>query len=35
MLNYKGKRVNTGVYLVFCSNSDGSLSAVTKMLIIK
>jgi hypothetical protein len=35
MLNYKGKRVNTGVYLVFCSNSDGSLSAVTKMLIIR
>lgn len=33
--NYKGRRVNTGVYLVFCSNSDGSLSAVTKMLIIK
>jgi hypothetical protein len=35
MLNYKGKRVNTGVYLVFCSNSDGSLSAITKMLIIR
>jgi len=35
MLSYKGKKVNTGVYLVFCSNSDGSLSAVTKMLIIR
>jgi|WetSurMetagenome_2_1015567.scaffolds.fasta_scaffold00466_11 hypothetical protein len=35
MLNYKGKRVNTGVYLVFCSNSDGSLSSMTKMLIIR
>jgi len=35
MLNYKGKRVNTGVYLVFCSNSDGTISAITKMLIIR
>jgi hypothetical protein len=32
---YNGKRVVTGVYLVFCASSDGSLSAVTKMLVIK
>lgn len=32
---YNGKRVATGVYLVFCANSDGSQSAVTKMLVIK
>jgi len=35
LLNYKGNRVSTGVYLVFCSNSDGTVSAVTKMLIIR
>jgi len=32
---YNGKRVSTGVYLVFCSSSDGSQSRVTKMLVIK
>jgi hypothetical protein len=32
---YNGKRVATGVYLVFCASSDGSQSAVTKMLVIK
>jgi hypothetical protein len=32
---YNGKRVATGVYLVFCANSDGSQSTVTKMLVIK
>jgi hypothetical protein len=32
---YNGKRVATGVYLVFCSSSDGSESAVTKMLVIR
>jgi len=32
---YNGKRVATGVYLVFCSSSDGSQSAVTKMLVIR
>jgi hypothetical protein len=35
LLNYKGNRVSTGVYLVFCSNRDGTVSAVTKMLIIR
>jgi streptogramin lyase len=32
---YNGKRVSTGVYLVFCSSSDGSRSFVTKMLVIR
>lgn len=32
---YNGKRVTTGVYLVFCSSKDGSQSFVTKMLVIK
>jgi hypothetical protein len=32
--NFLGKRVNTGVYLVFCSNSDGSKTFVTKLLFI-
>jgi hypothetical protein len=32
---YNGKRVATGVYLVFCASSDGSQSTVTKMLVIK
>jgi ligand-binding sensor domain-containing protein len=32
---YSGKRVATGVYLVFCSSKDGSQSFVTKMLVIK
>lgn len=29
-----GKRVSTGVYLIFCSNSDGSQSRVIKLLFI-
>jgi hypothetical protein len=33
--NYRSARVATGVYLVFCSNADGSLTAVTKMLVIR
>jgi hypothetical protein len=33
--NYAGRRVATGVYLVFCASKDGSQSAVTKMLVIK
>jgi hypothetical protein len=33
--NYRSVRVGTGVYLIFCANEDGSLAAVTKMLIIK
>jgi hypothetical protein len=32
---YNGRRVTTGVYLVFCSSSDGSQSFVTKMLVIR
>jgi len=33
--NYRSERVTTGVYLVFCSNADGSLTAVTKLLVIR
>jgi hypothetical protein len=32
---YNGKRVSTGVYLVFCSSKDGSQSYVTKILVLK
>ncbi len=32
--NLKGSRVHTGVYLIFCSNSDGSKSKVIKLLFI-
>lgn len=32
---YNGKRVATGVYLVFCASNDGTESAVTKMLVIR
>jgi hypothetical protein len=32
---YNGKRVSTGVYLIFCSSEDGSDSRVAKMLVIK
>ena len=32
---YNGRHVATGVYLVFCSSSDGSQSVVTKMLVIR
>jgi len=32
--NFKGQKVNTGVYLVFCSNEDGSKTFVTKLLFI-
>ena len=32
---YNGRRVATGVYLVFCASKDGSQSCVTKMLVIK
>ena len=32
---YNGKRVATGVYLIFCSSNDGTESFVTKMLVIK
>ena len=32
---YSGRRVATGVYLIFSSNNDGSKSCVTKVLVIK
>ena len=32
---YNGKRVATGVYLVFCASNDGTESFVTKMLVIR
>jgi len=32
---YTGRRVATGVYLIFCASKDGSQSYVTKMLVIK
>jgi hypothetical protein len=35
LTTYTGKRVSTGVYLVFCANEDGSQSCVTKMLVIR
>lgn len=33
--NYRSQRVTTGVYLVFCSSEDNSLSGVTKILVIR
>jgi hypothetical protein len=32
--NFRGDRVQTGVYLVFCTNDDGSKTHVTKLLLI-
>jgi sugar lactone lactonase YvrE len=32
--NFDGRRVATGVYLVFCSNDDGSQTTITKLLFI-
>ncbi|MBN2893249.1 MAG: T9SS type A sorting domain-containing protein [Bacteroidales bacterium] len=32
--DFSGRRVHTGVYLVFCSNDDGSETIVTKLLFI-
>jgi ligand-binding sensor domain-containing protein len=34
LTTYNGKRVSTGVYVVFCASPDGSKSAVTKILVI-
>ena len=34
LTTYNGKRVATGVYIVFCASSDGSQSCVTKILVI-
>lgn len=33
--NFDGKRVSTGVYLVFCTNSDGSKTHITKLLFVR
>jgi len=30
--NFNGEKVQTGVYLVFVTNTDGSKTAVTKIL---
>jgi hypothetical protein len=34
LTTYNGRRVATGVYVVFCASSDGSQSCVTKILVI-
>jgi hypothetical protein len=34
LTTYNGRRVSTGVYLIFCANGDGSKSCVTKILVI-
>jgi hypothetical protein len=31
---YNGRRVATGIYIVFCASEDGSQSTVTKMLVV-
>ena len=31
---FSGDRVHTGVYLIFCTNEDGSLTHITKLLVI-
>jgi hypothetical protein len=35
LTTYNGKRVSTGVYVVFCASSDGTKSCVTKILVIR
>ncbi len=35
LTTYNGKRVSTGVYLIFCSSEDGRETAVAKVLVIK
>jgi ligand-binding sensor domain-containing protein len=32
--NFKGERVSTGVYMVFCTNEDGSKKIATKIMVI-
>jgi hypothetical protein len=32
--NYSGERAKTGVYLVWASNDDGSVTCITKLLIV-
>jgi hypothetical protein len=33
--NLSGQKVSTGIYLVFCSNEDGSKTFITKLLFVK
>jgi len=33
--NFDGRRVSTGVYLVFCTNPDGTKTHITKLLIVR
>ncbi len=33
--NFSGEKVHTGVYLVFCTNDDGSETEVTKLLFVR
>ena len=35
LTTYNGRRVSTGVYLVFCASEDGSKSCIIKMLVIR
>ncbi|NSW94920.1 MAG: T9SS type A sorting domain-containing protein, partial [Bacteroidales bacterium] len=35
LTTYNGRRVTTGVYLIFCSNQEGSKAFVTKVLVIR
>lgn len=35
LTTYNGRRVSTGVYVVFCSDSEGKRSGVTKILVIR
>jgi hypothetical protein len=32
--NFKGERVSTGVYMVFCTNQDGSKKIATKIMVV-
>jgi hypothetical protein len=32
--NFDGKRVQSGVYLAFCSDDDGTNTCITKLLLI-
>lgn len=33
--NFDGRKVNTGVYLAFCTNDDGSETHITKIMVLK
>jgi hypothetical protein len=32
--NFSGEKVSTGVYLIFCTNDDGTITTITKLLVI-